>query len=330
MTMANKDIFKVAKTQHGRVVPIAISHQALLDKSKLFAKRSIDAKESNLDSECQLWAAGALELLAKAQLAAVHPCLVVETENTNSLLEACGVVTSTKVRTINASVAYARLNHTVAHFSTPVMEGCKELANRRNAELHSGEAACAGMPYDAWEGDFWNAADLILQSMDMDLKEWLGADAKAPTALLKAHRNAEVRAAKQRVKHYASEFKKSEKGKLGRDKIKAFLAATYNAPTNKGLFRYEYSEYWKDECPACKACGFVAGDLSWEDKAEDQDQADYGEEVIERGYTATEFHCPTCGLALIGGVAIHAADMDEEHIEVSVEEISYEPEYGND
>ncbi len=51
---------------------------------------------------------------------------------------------------------------------------------------------------------------------------------------------------------------------------------------------------------------------------------------MERGYTATGFHCPTCGLALIGSVAIHAANIDEEHIKVIVEETSYEPEYGND
>ena len=91
-----------------------------------------------------------------------------------------------------------------------------------------------------------------------------------------------------------------------------------------------YSRLRSPASPACKGCGFVAGDLSWEDKAEDQDDADYGDEVIERGYTATEFHCPTCSLALIGGVAIHAADIDEEHVKVSVEKISYEPEYGND
>lgn len=104
MTMANMDLFKVGKALRGRTVPTAISHQALLDKSKLFAKRSIDAKETSLESECQLWAAGALELLAKAQLASIHPCLVVEPHNPNSMLEACGVSTTTKVRTIDASV----------------------------------------------------------------------------------------------------------------------------------------------------------------------------------------------------------------------------------
>lgn len=330
MTKPNEPASKIDKGKRGRTVPTAISHRALLDKSKLFAKRSIDAKETGLESECQLWAAGALELLAKAQLASIHPCLVVEPQNPNSMLEACGISTTTKVRTIDASLAYVRLTHTVNNFTTPVMEVCKQLANRRNAELHSGDAACAAMPYDSWEGDFWNAADLILQSMDMDLQEWLGADAKAPNALLRAYRHAEVHAAKQRVKQHASLFKESPNGKLGRDKLKAFLANTHNLPIDRSLFRYLYSDYWKHDCPSCGGSAFVAGDLSWEDKAEDQVDATYGEEVIERGYTASEFHCPTCGLALIGSIALLAANIEEEHIEVSIEEISYEPEYGND
>ena len=136
-----KDFFKLSKRGKKLPPPIALSHESLLVKSQLMAKRSVEAKHKDQETDCQLWAAGALELLAKAQLSGIHPSLVVEAENTNSLLEACGIPTSTKVRTINASVAYTRLNHTVPHFSTPVMESCKKLADRRNAELHSGEAA---------------------------------------------------------------------------------------------------------------------------------------------------------------------------------------------
>jgi hypothetical protein len=204
---ANKGFFRISRKSKQFPPPTALSHDALLAKSKLFAKRSIEAKQVGQDTDYQLWAAAALELLAKAQLAGFHPSLVVEAENTNSLLEANGISTGTAVRTIGAAVAYTRLKHTVPHFSTPVFEECKKLAERRNAELHSGDAACAAMPYEAWEGDFWNAADLILSSMDLDLQEWLGADARTPKAMLKAYRQAEANAAKQRVKHHASEFK---------------------------------------------------------------------------------------------------------------------------
>ena len=327
---AKMDFFKISKMGKRLPPPIAVAHETLLAKSKLMAKRSVDAKQAGMDIECQLWAAGALELLAKAQLSGIHPSLVVEAENTNSLLEACGIPTSTKVRTINASVAYARLNHTVLHFSTPVIESCKKLADRRNAELHSGEAACAAMPFEAWEGDFWNAADLILKSMDMDLQVWLGADSKAPKALLKAHRQAEVNAAKQRVIHHASEFQKTKNGKLGRDKFKLFRAQTQQYPIDYKVFHYLYSQTWHHECPACKTWGVAAGDLVWEDKAEDQDAAYYGYEIIEKGFSPSEFFCPTCGLSLVGDAAVNAVGINDEFIETEEVEIKYEPDYGND
>jgi len=325
-----KDFFRLTKKGKRQSTPTALSRDALLAKSKLLAKRSVEAKQDGQDTDCQLWAAAALELLAKAQLSDIHPSLIVEAENTNSLLEANGIHTGTAVRTIGASVAYTRLKHTVPHFSTPVFEECKKLAERRNAELHSGEAACAAMPYEAWEGDFWNAADLILSSMDMDLQEWLGVDAKTPKAFLKTYRQAEVTAAKQRVKHHASEFGKTEKGKLGKEKFALLVTETKNRPIDIKEFKYLYSNYWHYECPSCKTFGAVGGDLDWEEPAEDQSGADYGYQIVERCYLPSEFHCTTCGLSLVGDTAVNTASITEGLIEVQEEEITYEPDYGND
>lgn len=326
----NKEIFKVSKAAKNLSPPITLSYEALLSKSKLMAKRSVESKQDGHETDCQLWAAGALELLAKAQLSSIHPTLIVEAENTNSLLEANGISTGTVVRTVGAAVAYARLKHTVPHFSTPVFEESKKLAERRNAELHSGDAACAAMPYEVWEGDFWNAADLILKSMNMDLQEWLGADAKAPKALLKAHRHAEANAARQRVKNHASEFKKTAKGKLGKEKFSLLVAETQKLPIDAKNFHYLYVNFWHHECPACKTYGVAAGDESWEDLAEDQSTADYGYQIIERGYTPSEFHCPTCELSLVGDIAVNAAGIDDQYVETDEKEIRYEPDYGND
>jgi hypothetical protein len=327
---SNKDFFKLSKKGKRLHPPVSLSHDALLAKSKLLAKRSVEAKLAAQETDCQLWAAGALELLAKAQLSGIHASLIAEAENTNSLLEANGITTGTAVRTIGAAVAYARLKHTVPHFSTPVFEECKKLADRRNAELHSGDAACAAMPYASWEGDFWNAADLILKSMDIDLQEWLGADATAPKALLKAYRQAEANAAKQRVKNHAAEFKKSEKGKLGKGKFLLLAHETQKQPIDMRAFHYLYVHYWHQECPACKTFGTAAGDEDWENLAEDQDDAEHGYQIIERGYAPTEFYCPTCKLSLVGDIAVNAVGIDEPYVETSEEMIVYEPEYSND
>lgn len=330
MSNSNKDFFKITKKGKKLPPPLALSHETLLTKSKLHAKRSIDAKAGDLEVECQLWAASALELLAKAQLAGIHPSLVVDTANTNSLLEANGIKCGTPVHTITAATAYARLKHTVPNFSTPVHDECKKLAERRNAELHSGEAACAAMPYDSWEPDFWNAADLILKSMDMDLQEWLGAGGRAPRELLKTYRQAEIKAARQRVKHHATEFKASPLGKLGKAKFAELVQETAARPISEKDFHYLYVKHWHHVCPACKTMGVAAGDEAWEEVADDQDEADPGYQIVERGYSPSEFHCPTCGLSLVGDLAVSAAGIDETLVETREEEIKYEPEYGND
>ncbi len=332
MSNSSEDPLKLSKKGKRAPVPSAIAHEALFAKSKLHAKRSLEAKEAGLDVECQLWAATALELLAKAQLAHIHPSLVVEAENPNSLLEANGISTGTAIRTIKASVAYARLKHTVPHFSTPVHDECKKLADRRNAELHSGDAACAAMPKEAWEGDFWNAADLILGSMDFELKDWLGADSKAPQSLLKEHRLAEKKAALQRVKHHAAEFKNTSLGRLGKIKFKELVEETVRVDPEKYMsqFRYLYVKYWHQKCPACSTYGIAAGDEAWEEPSEDQSGADYGYEIIERGYTPSEFYCPTCELSLVGDTAVGVTGIIDTFIEECEEEIEYEPDYGND
>ncbi len=306
MSSSEREFFKLSEAGRKPSAPIAITHEALLAKSKVHAKRSIEAKSQGQEAECQLWAATSLELLAKAQLAGIHPSLVVEVEkgNLNTLLEACGVLTGTPVKCIGAAEAYARLKHTVANFTTPVFAECKKLADRRNAELHSGEAACAAVPYDAWEGDFWNAADLILASMDMNIREWLGADAKAPKDLLKAHRTAEKKLAVQRVKHHAQLFRLTPEGKPGKDKFAALVAQTLNASANLSVFHYHYAKHWHQECPSCRTWGFAGGDEEWEELAEDQSAADHGYQIIERSYSPSEFHCPTLAIFHLSGILL--------------------------
>ena len=311
-------------------IPQALAHEALFSKSSVFARRCVDAKDRGSLDEYQLWAAAALELLAKAHLASIHPSVVVEPHNDNSLLEANGISTGTAVRTISARKAYKLLKHTVTGFSTVVLGYCNRLADRRNAEFHSGEAACSGLDPSSWEGAFWHAADLILDALDMDLRQWLGAQADTPMRALKGYRDAEEAAALHKLEVCAQEFKSGEHGQLKGDKLQALIEKTGKLPIETDEFRYFYDCYWHQTCPACHTFGFAAGSLAWEEQAEDQSDTEPGYELIERGYLPTEFHCLTCGLSLVGELAMRAAGLDDVHVEQREREIEYEPEYGND
>lgn len=328
-----KNFFQKAARQRSASAPVAVSFMGLLDKSRHLAKRGLAAKAEGEETEYQLWAAGALELLAKAQLAGIHPSLVAESENPNSLLEACGISTETPLKTVTATVAYARLKHTVTGFTTVVHAECRKLADRRNAELHSGEAACASVPMAAWEGDFWNAAEIILESMDMDLAQWLGADSKSPAHVLEGYRSAKREAAARRIKQHRAAFGETKEGRLTgkkKDEYLATLPVLWSTRQFGDEMRYVYTRYWLHDCPACGCPAAVGGDLYSHEVADDQSDAEPGEEMVDREFFSEELYCPSCKLSLVGAEALAAGEVDELFTETVAEEISYEREYGND
>lgn len=312
-------------------VPPAISAEALLGKSRLYASRALQAKASKDSEVYQIWAALALELLGKAQLAGIHPCLVVETDNTNSLLESCGIETDSKVKTISAHVVFARLKHTVEKFGTPHAKACENISSRRNIELHSGQAAFAGMVDKDWEGQFWSTAQLILTSMGLELEDWVGSDSKIPATLARDFRTIKIEAAKHRIANARADFlspgdKKRSKKELEalREQSKAFYWYTY-----RESFRYSLLDsYWDIPCPACECKGFLGGDKVHEEVIDQDHESGY--ETVERYFTPAEFYCPSCDLRLDGAEEMEAAEFEEEYTDQDEREIEYEPDYGND
>ncbi|CAI8824899.1 HNH endonuclease [Pseudomonas sp. IT-232MI5] len=306
--------------------PVALSADALFAKSRVFAQRALEAKDSADHEVFQMWAALALELLAKASLAKIHPSLVVEAVNPNSLLEACGFNTNTVVRTVDANVVFARLKHTVPNFGTPNAEACKRISARRNAELHSGQAAFSGMPLEAWEGEFWSAAQLILISMALDLEAWVGSESRAPMELLRHLRDINTQATRQRISDTKMTFLKDHTKK----EIEQLQIASrnFNSIYYLDSFRYALDHHWEETCPACTCTGFLGGDREDEEVIE----RDYGSgyETVNEYYAPMEFYCPTCQLHLEGEDALQEANLAEDYTHESEREMEYEPEYGND
>ena len=261
----------------------ALSHDALFTKSRRYAQRALQAKKENQEDVYQLWASLALELLGKTSLAKIHPSLIVETTNSNSLLEANGISTGTVVRTIDSSMVFTRLKHTVHRFGTSIFEACKKLAERRNAELHSGHAAFAAMPLESWEGDFWHAAELILASMHLDLDNWLAAEAKIPKELLENIRHIKREAAKQSVELAKARFDNPD-GNKGRNKQEKDQLRNRSKNFKQGdycdKFKYTLNNRWTHACPACECTGFLGGDMIAENRADNQDEAEPGFEIV--------------------------------------------------
>ncbi|WP_457090636.1 hypothetical protein [Microvirga sp. P5_D2] len=306
---------------------IAISGDALHAKSKVYIGRALARKADGDLDEYQLWSSLALELLGKAALARKHPSLVVDPTHWQSMFVAAGINVTTDVKTIAAKTLFERLAHLIPRFDKTVQKFCQEIAERRNAELHSDDLPFKAMKLEAWEARYWHACDTILHQMGSSLENWLGAaDAAAPRQLLDEAANALEAAVKLRVQAAHDQFaalKKAERERLAAE------AETREPLHQGGIFKGTYDEIWIETCPACKCRSFMTGQQTGEDISEERDE-DAIWEIVDREFVGEEFRCPICDLTLMGSDEIEASGLNYIHEDQQEREMEYEPDYGND
>jgi hypothetical protein len=306
---------------------IAIDGEALHAKSKVYIGRALSRKGDGDLDEYQLWASLALELLGKAALAREHPSLVVDPTHWQSMFVAAGIKITTDVKTITGKTLFQRLVHLVPRFDAKIQDFCGEIAERRNAELHSADLPFKTMRLDAWEARFWHACDTILNHMGSSLEQWLGAaDAKAPRQVLDEAGKALDAAVKLRVE--AAREQHEGLKKAARERLAA-EAELRESAQQTGLFKGSYDEIWIDTCPACKCRAFMTGEQTGEDICKEHDRYAIWE-IVDREFVGEEFRCPTCDLTLMGNDEIDAAGLNYIHEDQQEREMDYGPDYGND
>lgn len=305
----------------------ALSPEALWGKSKKYIARALAAKGRNEMGEYQLWASLALELLGKASLATIHPCLIADPQSYVSMFAAAGRNVGTDIKTIIAKTVFERLTHISARFDKKTQEFCTNLSLRRNAELHSGEAPFEGADASSWEGRFWHTAEIILQSMNETIESWLGADQSvAPKELKDEYVHAISEAAKIRVETAGEAFK--ELPKKEREAAHA-LAGRMSMWDARKSFKFSGATIWEDKCPACDSRAFIAGYPLYEEESDEFDP-ETGEETVNITLAAEEFDCPSCRLHLTSRDEIEAVHLDIEHTVSETRQREYEEDYGND
>lgn len=305
----------------------ALSSEALWGKSKKYITRALAAKARGDRGEYQLWASLSLELVGKAALAKIHPCLVADPQSYISMFAAAGKNVGTDIKTIIAKTLFERLTHISTRFDKKTQEFCTNLSLKRNAELHSGEASFEATEASSWEGRYWHTVDVILQSMDSNVENWLGADhSRAPKELLEEYTHALREAAKVRVETAADAFKELPKKEREDAHSRAKRMSHWDV---RAAFRYHWSMILDETCPACKSRAFIAAVTIYEEISEEEDP-DTGEELVDVTLGAEEFHCPSCELHLNSREEIEAVEMDVERTVMETRQREYEPDYGND
>jgi len=308
-------------------VTAALSAEALMGKSQAYIGRALTAKAAGSMGDYQLWASLALELVGKAALAKIHPCLVADPNSSTSLFAAAGMNVGTDIKTIIAKTLFDRLSHVSKRFDKKSQEFCTNMSLKRNAELHSGEAPFEGAVAASWEGRYWHTAEMILEAGGSSIESWLGADkAKAPKQLLAEYNHATAEAAKIRVETAAEAFA----GRPRKDREEAHArAAAIEIWNMRRSFRLVADHLWAAVCPACKSRAFLAG-VKYNEEAS-EDEAEWpDEEMVDVFFVAEEFLCPSCGLHLDSREAIEAVGLEVETVQAEARQREYEPDYGND
>ena len=308
----------------------ALDHEEVWEKARAVIRRALAARDGgDFDSFC-LWAAVSLELLGKAVLSGIHPALIADPQNSDSLFLACGkAVSANPPKTIPAHTVWDRLKKISKSFGQQEAAFCKLMLDRRNADLHSGALPFRLLDPDSWAPRFWEVGNAILTTDGKTLEDWVGTEeARRSQDLI--NRASTVR--QQVVETRLQQSRKVFAARYATDERKAQIQQLASLGrlvqiTAFGRLDGDYSE--SHECPGCGCDGVRTAEHVWEQEAGDVDW-ESGIVPVAAYYSPLAFRCAVCNLVLEGNEELAVADIGED-IEVEEErEVEYEPEYGND
>jgi hypothetical protein len=298
---------------------MGITYEQLWNKSRMMIERAIQTRDSGDYAGFQLWAAITLELLGKAALSRIHPSLIVDPTDPKGLLVASGYATHLDYRTITAKTLFERLHSlvNVKRFDKATKDFCMNLANLRNAELHSGELPFDGVRLETWLPKFWDTCVMLIEFQDKTLEDFIVPSEAAAAREIIADRTAALRkAVESRIQKCIWQIKR----KYGQH-VPSVLA------DQQKFLRSDEEEHVR--CPACGAYGTVEGVSVWEGDAEDDPDEPWMQcKTVE--YEVEYFECDVCGLVLNTYEEVTLAGLDESFSKTVYVEPRYEAEYGND
>ena len=305
-------------------------HKALWIKAKLFINRAMDEDFRSFDEQA-LWAALALELLAKAALARVSPLLVAEpTEDGANLLIASGLISgNARFTSVRAKTLFARCHKAFKPFD---QAEATKIINGRNEYLHSSGTGFMAIPPKAWWPRYWAQAATLITALDEAIVDFVGGDRER---IVTDHLEQNAKNIEQRTEALI-ERAKQRLQQQREGTLPARVAAEWRAGVDRtaGL---TYNE--ATDCPTCDSDGLLEGDDV--DNA-DMDYQDYNYglndlETDSLGISVTVtvnadyFSCSTCGLVLESYELLNQAGLPTTfETEGDTGELFQEPDYGND
>lgn len=260
----------------------------MLAKSKLYSER---ANNEELESALYgLWMSLSLELLARATLAKIHPVLLADPTTEGNIHYAFGINPKTNPKSVAAKAVFARCSIFVAGFTDAMSGHCLLIADRRNKELHSGEAAFEQIDPSTWLPQTYEVFEVLLKHLDIPLEDFFGREhAAVAKGMLKDRRDHILRDVKERMAAAKREFDQLG-GDARADRMEKAQAAV-KAWAKGGLRK-------SCNCPACGFTGAITGEaLNRGPIRVNEDDVTLSREVRA---LPTAFACLICGLKLSG------------------------------
>jgi hypothetical protein len=303
---------------------------SLWQKARLYCEHAFEADPNG--PLFPLFASFAIEFLGKAALSKIHPALIADPRDEGKgILYAFGVPTKTP-HTIMAKTVFSRLTQLVDEFSDEDEKACLLMAERRNRELHTGEAAYAGHKTGQWLPEFYRVIKILSDFMGRDIVDLVGKDQASEAIEITT---GETKRIISEVERRMNNCKKS----IGilREKELADRRGQ-----NRLLINWQFlgNDLWtkKISCPVYSSESKLTLRHLTDRPAQIFDGAIY----VESLYSPKRFDCPVCDLSLVGtaelrvaGLADYITDCSESDpieyfdIDIEAQDLTY-GDYGNE
>jgi hypothetical protein len=270
--------------------------EPLWTKAKLFFERAFEQPAD--DPRYGLWCSLGLELLARAAVASISPTLLAEPDRDHkNLLQVLGYGPGLWTpKSITVSQVLNQCQGLFAGFTKEDVVASMALINRRNAELHSAEAAFDNYPSGQWLPGLYHACSSLVEALGESLESLFGAEQARIAAEIVAQSEENVVG---RVRASIEAYKRVFDAKPAEEREAAVDEA------RKLTDRLVYERHHRVSCPACSSDAVVEGDAFGPERFDHED----GSIVVRQSVTPRVFKCSACGLRLAGYAELAAAGL---------------------
>lgn len=304
----------------------AWTYDKLWLKGKVYiSKALLQDRESEM---FPFFAAIALEFIARATLAKIHPVLLADPREGENILYVFGFQKKPLYIPISIPTksVLERCEVIVPNFTENEKTFCKEITTKRNEELHSGNLGFDNFPTKVWLSKYYKTLKILLEFQEKTLLDFLGNDEAVAAEEMIAEREADL---EKRVRDRISLCKKN------------FASLTIEMQTEK-ISNSEKDKWFGSRvyrkieiCPSCGNNGAMTGKLI----SVSEGTANGYEITQKMNILPTHFSCLCCDLELTNHQELDAIEIGgqykiEEVFEprdyFEIDDIEPDFDYGND